>query len=98
MGEPEQDLSCRIELHGWMPTGEQRVQISSQGETLYDGTVTNETPFIDFDVPAECVRERYLELDFALPDAVAPKSIGVSEDERELGIRFKSILFEEQEK
>ncbi len=96
VGEPEKDLSCRIELYGWMPAGEQRVQISSQGRTLYDGTVTNDAPYIEFDVPADCARKDLLELDFALPDACSPKSIGVSEDERELGIRFKSISFEEQ--
>ncbi len=95
--EPDKALSCHIELYDWMPGGKQQVKIVSRGVTLYEGTVTGEIPYIDFAVPVQCVKDGYLDLEFTLPDACSPKSLGVSEDARDLGIRFKSVLFTEKE-
>lgn len=96
-GEIKNNLLFRIRLHDWMPGGTQHVIIRAQDMTLYDGSVTNDTPYIYFSVPMECVHEGLLTLDFEYPDACSPKSLGGSEDERILAIGFKEIYFTEQE-
>jgi hypothetical protein len=70
---------------------EQNVRLFLNGSRLQD-LVLNEEPAKEytFELDGNLLRERN-KLVFILPDAASPKSLGISEDQRRLGIRLESI-------
>ncbi|EWS65941.1 hypothetical protein Y695_00797 [Hydrogenophaga sp. T4] len=48
---------------------------------------------IVIEIPKEVESKRY-SISFEIPNAASPKSLGLSEDNRELGFRLRSIIFE----
>lgn len=96
-GEVDEDLVCRILLREYVPTGAQRIAVSSQGVPLYEGSVISGMYSINFAVPKGCIQDGLLVLDFAYPDACSSKSLGLSEDTRDIAIGIKQIRFTRQE-
>ena len=78
-------------------TGEQRLIIRCGDAVLYEGVVAENSPYVDFIVPADCVANGVLTLDFEYPDACSPESRGESADARELAVRFQEIMLTEAE-
>ena len=86
-------LNLRAFVNGAIPT--QSVQISSDGEALgnfslskFDGNI------IQLELPKSSKQKGYVTLDFNLPNAASPSSIGMDEDSRVLGIGVVSARFD----
>ena len=71
----------------------QRLVIRHNEQILYDEVVMSASGPIRFLVPSDCIEEGKLILDLEYPDAVSPKSQGVSEDARKLALAFTSMQF-----
>ena len=74
----------------------QRLVIRHNEQILYDEVVMSASGPIRFLVPSDCIEEGKLILDLEYPDAVSPKSQGVSEDARKLALAFTSMQFSEE--
>ena len=70
----------------------QRITILVNDMEVYSGSVKNEQTEITF-ICAEMKGQHLKNLKILLPDAVAPAAIKNSKDERELGIKIQSIVF-----
>lgn len=79
-------LMLKIVLAGTF-NGKQATTIKINGEIVYDGVVTNGSN-IEF---AFSPKDRAVEMEFLLPGAVSPKSLGFSEDLRNLALAIKNI-------
>ncbi|WP_353201798.1 hypothetical protein [Polynucleobacter sp.] len=73
----------------------QTVQISSDGEMLGNYSLIKfEDNLIQLDVPASVKHKGYITLEFKLPNAASPSSIGMDDDSRVLGIGMVSAKFD----
>ena len=86
-------LNLRAFVNGAIPT--QALKISSDGEVLgnfslskFDGNI------IQIELPKSSKQKGYVTLDFTLPNAASPSSIGMDEDSRILGIGIVSARFD----
>jgi len=84
-----QDLLCKMELHAFVTPKEhpqQRLSIKLNGQMIQNFSFKdNQAREISFLLPAGILQKRNT-LQFLLPDATSPKSIGLSDDDRQLGI------------
>ena len=70
---------------------EQRLKVELKGTEIYETTVRGEEN-IEFSIPRSLWnRTATVFLAFVLPDAVSPKSYGLSDDSRRLGLGFRKI-------
>lgn len=74
----------------------QNVNIFGNGELL-GNWIINESGFQDqhIIIPAEVIKNGWLNITFELPDAASPQELGLSEDNRILGLQFRSIRITE---
>lgn len=68
----------------------QRMKVMCGDIVLFDGTAKGKET-VAIPIPTECVRDQLLELSFQFPDAISPKSLGDSEDTRNLAIGITSF-------
>ena len=90
--DPQQDYNLVLKLGafaGQDKPAQQRVTILLNGETLQNLTLVEE-PAREYLMPVNrgILRDRNVLL-FKLPDAVSPKSLGISADQRRLAIRIE---------
>ncbi len=87
-------LQLRARLNGFMKMPElpaQSVELSANGQKIADWEVGEETEMVAT-VPAKAVSaDGILRIDFKMPKAVSPKSLGGSDDSRTLGIALRSL-------
>lgn len=87
--EIENDLIMQINLK--MIFNElQHVIVMCGDHILWDDVIAEVAP-ITVCIPEKCVQDRSLELTFQLPEAISPKEIGMSEDDRDLALAFESF-------
>ena len=94
--KPNEDLTGNFQFK-LIYAAPQRLIISSDGQTLYNQEIISTEQSIEFEVPAECVKNGRLVLDLEYPDAVSPESLGKGSDTRQLAFGFSSIRFFEGE-
>lgn len=90
VGDINGPLFADIDLYSVF-NGEQHVIIKSNNVALFDNKVDNTEKKIAFAIPADCIINGILILDFEFPDATSPYALGQSVDSRELAIAFKTI-------
>jgi hypothetical protein len=93
---PNEDLTGNFQFK-LIYAAPQRLIICSDGQTLYNQEIISTEQSIEFEVPAECVKNGRLVLDLEYPDAVSPESLGKGSDTRQLAFGFSSIRFFEGE-
>lgn len=87
-------LQLRVRLNAFKKEPDlltQPVELSANGHKLADWEVGDETEMVAR-IPAKTVgSDGTLRLEFKMPKAVSPKSLGGSEDSRTLGIALRSL-------
>jgi hypothetical protein len=95
---PIQSSVLRVELAPFLAPprlASQTVQIKINGQMLASLTLSQaELREYSFPLPAQLLRSENV-LTFAMPEAQSPRSLGLSEDARLLGIRVRSIQIDE---
>jgi len=71
--------------------GPQRMIVTCGEQILFDEVHTDISIPTKISIPLACVQDKELELVFHFPNAISPKSIGESEDERELAFALSSL-------
>lgn len=89
------NLSAKFNFK-WVYSGHQHIIVKSNGDILYDGIITQAFPELVFDIPASCINDGLLKLDFEYPDAKSPVSMGDGNDQRLLAVAFQNISFNQQ--
>ena len=84
---PGEDLTLRAEI---FLLSTQEVNIYINKEYLGKWYVNN-TGTYNLTIPKELVNN-YINLTFELPNATSPKNLGINDDERLLGIAFRSLV------
>lgn len=81
---PDRDLNLRINVSDvfFHP---QRIVIASDTRILARETVET-AQIINVNIPAQCIESNIIDLTFELPDAISPDSLGISFDNRNLGL------------
>lgn len=70
-----------------------RVSINGTATTSFSVIYPQHDSQLSLDIPSGDLRStRKLRIDFDLPDAITPKSIGINGDERVLGIKLKTLI------
>lgn len=88
--EPETDLICMIDLAS-VYGDSQTFTVSANGTEIHSEVIAKGTDSILFSLPKSCVKDGLVALDFAFPDAVSPKELGIGNDARELALAVKEI-------
>lgn len=68
----------------------QRLKVYANDVLIGDETGTKMT--LEYNIPANIIKNSHLKLIFQYPNATTPKSIGIGEDQRTLAYRFESII------
>lgn len=92
IGDEKRPLLCTIKLTA-VYNDTQHVIIKSNGQILYDDTITKNNKEISFKVPSNCIADGILALSFEYPDAMSPYQQGTGTDKRLLSIAFNKIVF-----
>jgi len=69
----------------------QRMIVTCGEQTLYDEVQTDATIPAIISIPTACIQNKQLNLTFHFPNAISPKTAGVSDDERELALALTSL-------
>ena len=85
-----QDLVLRIELAN-IYRSSQHIVVTQDNMILCDKMVNDLEKPLEIYVPMECVKDGWLDITFAFPDAISPKELGESNDARELAFALKSF-------
>lgn len=73
---------------------EQVVDITIDGERVRTVTLSKfDNNQITIDVPSKSRNKDFIEIDFSLPNAISPKSLGTADDARLLGLGLKKVGF-----
>ena len=67
----------------------QEIEISVNGDNVFNGKLTSETSSIDFDIQRAKDNKYFMRID--IPNAVSPKELAKSQDTRQLGLMIHSI-------
>ena len=89
----EEDLRLHLGLHMVYDAPQQMI-VRCGDEVLFDESIEAEETMVTVPIPADCVREQMLGLTFQFPDAVSPKDLGESEDERRMAFGLRSFVVE----
>lgn len=74
----------------------QQLQISHDSGVLYSVLLDGDEQTLDIPIPATCVKDDYLRLQFEFPDAISPAELGINEDPRELAFDITSFMLESE--
>lgn len=80
----------RCEMAVGVYNSQQNISVSVNGNVVYEGIATGETVVFDFENPG--IGE-ILDIQIYMPDAVSPKELGDSEDDRVIALGMKNIRF-----
>ncbi len=89
----EENLRLHLGLHMVYDAPQQMI-VRCGDEVLFDESIEAEETMVTVPIPADCVREQMLGLTFQFPDAVSPKDLGESEDERRMAFGLRSFVVE----
>ena len=92
VGDVNYDL--KLDLDYLIFNGSQRVKVVINGEEIAD-YVANKEEKKSFIIPQYIVRNGVITIALDLPDAKSPKSLGLSDDMRDLGIGIKKLCISE---
>lgn len=87
---PSSDLTCMIDLASVYQQS-QSIVVSVNGTEVYSDVIAKGTDSLTFTIPKDCIQNNLVALDFAFPDAVSPKELGIGNDVRELAFAVKEI-------
>ncbi len=85
------DLLVKIKLYT-VYNAPQNVQIYAGDKLVSKFVLGKKEQIKPFGIPAEYVKDGHLELKFVMPDAVSPRSLGISSDSRNLALGFKTLV------
>lgn len=88
------DVRCTIKLKYVFNT-KQHIIVKNMETIFLDTLIDAGRPKFVFEIPRDCTKNRSINLVIELPDAVSPYELGISDDQRTLGIAFEEIVFEE---
>lgn len=76
------------------PLKSQTIQVNIPDYPQQNFTISNfDNNFITIKLPSNLNHFEFLKIDISIPDATAPKKLGISEDPRTLGIGLKNMTF-----
>lgn len=84
------DCNCEIKFDR-VYSPPQKLIITCDNETLFDGIIDSENLTVNFAIPKDCFKDGIIVLDLQYPDAVSPNSLSNSDDTRVLAVGFSSI-------
>jgi hypothetical protein len=74
---------------------QQEIEIGINGQWQKKVFLTHfESNPIKLTIPASAYGKEWLEIDFKIPNAISPKTLGMGEDDRPLGLGIKNAVFE----
>lgn len=71
----------------------QRFTVRCEDLVVFDKEMSSTEEPVRFTIPKDCVKDGWLTLELEYPDAVSPKSLGLSGDGRVLALGYQSIRF-----
>lgn len=89
-GEIAGDLVLQINLKRIYQAPKKMI-VKCDDTVLFDETINTPDEPVLISIPKECVHDGSLDLSFLLPDAVSPKSLGLSSDSRNLSFGVASF-------
>ena len=93
IGETNYPLTTTFNF-GTVFNNSQRILVRCGEKLLYDGTVAMDNLSVIFNIPPECIVNGNLVLEIDYPNAVSPKELSISDDERVLAVAYRSINIE----
>lgn len=87
------ELELVMELSPFLGDGklvQQRVILSSRGQALADWQLDSGGTYMVL-IERSLLKDGGLELEFSLPDAAAPRALGINDDQRALGISIQAL-------
>lgn len=89
------DKKLLLELNHGIFNNKQHIQINCNNVSVADYISTGDEIKI-VEIPTELVQSNTLNIEFVLPDAVSPESLGKGNDKRELSIRLYTLKIYEE--
>lgn len=91
---PKSNLTLEMEIYPFLAQGKienQAINLYVNNNLLWDNIKINKQGKYKIIIPKEIIKDDEIRIDFNIPEAASPKSLGLSEDERILGLSLKTL-------